>query len=88
MLVKEVDAALASDKAECTTEKLDEDGFFGPYREQTGDPALKDSIDVAGDTPSDVYERRFADCKEIKAQLDRLFERLEYNFSYISTRAS
>ena len=65
--------ALASGWAVCTTEKLDEDGFLGSYRERTGDPALIDSIDVAGDTPSDVYERRLLTCKESKTQLEMHF---------------
>ena len=61
--MKEVDAAFALGRAVCTTEKLDEDGFLGSYRERIGDPVLMDSIDVAGDTPSDVYECRLAACK-------------------------
>ena len=56
---------LISGRAVCTTEKLDEEGSLGSYRDRIGDPALIDSIDVAGDTPSDVYERRFPACTRI-----------------------
>ena len=42
-------------RPDCSAEKLEDEKSLGSWR---GEVALMDSIDVAGDTPSEVYERR------------------------------